>query len=63
MERMRSPAVPEDPPAVLHDSERWALLKICEGADFAEVANLKMDNVDLDVQTGGPLILEVAYYK
>jgi site-specific recombinase XerD len=70
MERMRSPKVPEDPPAVLSDAELRALLRACEGTDFAsrrdtailrtfidtgarlsEVANLRMDNVDLDDQT------------
>jgi site-specific recombinase XerD len=70
MERMRSPAVPEDPPAVLSDAELRALLKVCEGSDFAarrdmalfrtfidtgarlsEIANLRMENVDLDDQT------------
>src|SRR5829696_10563626 len=35
MERMRSPTVPEDPPAVLTDAELGALLKACEGSDFA----------------------------
>lgn len=34
MERMRSPSVPEDPPAVLSDTELRALLKVCEGQDF-----------------------------
>lgn len=33
MERMRSPAIPEDPPAVLSDTELRALLKACEGTD------------------------------
>lgn len=61
---------PEDPPTVLSDVELRALLKACEGSDFAarrdtailrvfidtgarlsEVANLKMDSVDLDDQT------------
>jgi site-specific recombinase XerC len=70
MERMRSPRVPEDPPSVLSDAELRALLKACEGSDFAarrdtailrvfidtgarlsEVANLRMDNVDLDAMT------------
>jgi integrase len=36
MERMRSPKVPEDPPAVLSDPDLWALLKACEGTSFAE---------------------------
>jgi site-specific recombinase XerC len=36
MERMRSPKVPEDPPAVLSDAELRALLKACEGSGFAE---------------------------
>jgi site-specific recombinase XerD len=36
MERMRSPKVPEDPPAVLSDAELRALLKACEGTGFAE---------------------------
>jgi site-specific recombinase XerD len=36
MERMRSPKVPEDPPAVLSDAELQALLKACEGTGFAE---------------------------
>jgi site-specific recombinase XerC len=35
MERMRSPRVPEDPPSVLSDAELRALLKVCEGSDFA----------------------------
>jgi site-specific recombinase XerD len=35
MERMRSPTIPEDPPAVLTDAELRALLKACEGSDFA----------------------------
>ena len=70
MERMRSPTVPEDPPAVLSDVELRALLKACESSDFAarrdmavlrtfidtgarlsEIANLRMENVDLDDQT------------
>jgi site-specific recombinase XerC len=70
IERMRSPSVPEGPPAVLSDAELRALLKVCEGSDsvgrrdtailrvfvdtgawLAEVANLKMNNVDLDDQT------------
>ena len=70
MERMRSPSIPEDPPAVLSDAELRALLKACEGPDFAarrdmaivrtfldtgarlsEIANLRMENVDLDDQT------------
>jgi site-specific recombinase XerD len=70
MARMRSPSVPEDPPAVLIDAELRALLKSCEGPDYiarrdtailrvfidtgarlSEVANLKMENVDLDDQT------------
>jgi site-specific recombinase XerD len=34
MERMRSPTVPEDPPAVLSDAELRALLKACEGQGF-----------------------------
>jgi integrase/recombinase XerC len=70
MKSMRAPSVPEDPPAVLSDTELRALLKVCEGQDFtsrrdtailrtfidtgarlAEVANLKLDNVDLDDQT------------
>jgi site-specific recombinase XerD len=70
MERMRSPFVPEAPPAVLTDAELKALLKTCEGPDFtsrrdiailrvfidtgarlSEVANVRMDNVDLDDQT------------
>jgi site-specific recombinase XerC len=33
MERMRSPRVPEDPPAVLSDGELRALLKACEGSE------------------------------
>ena len=33
MARMRSPSVPEDPPAVLTDAELRALLKACEGQD------------------------------
>jgi hypothetical protein len=33
MERMRSPAIPEDPPAVLSDTELRALLKAREGTD------------------------------
>jgi site-specific recombinase XerC len=70
MERMRSPRVPEDPPAVLSDGELRALLKACEGSEptarrdmailrvfidtgarLSEVANLRMENVDLDDQT------------
>jgi site-specific recombinase XerD len=70
MERMRSPSVPEAPPAVLTDAELKALLKTCEGPDFtsrrdtailrvfidtgarlSEIANLRMENVDLDDQT------------
>jgi site-specific recombinase XerD len=66
MERMRSPSVPEDPPAVLSDAELRALLKACEGdrrdtailrvfidtgARLSEVAQLKLDDVDLDDQT------------
>jgi site-specific recombinase XerC len=70
MERMRSPRVPEDPPAVLSDAELRALLKACEGSDFiarrdtaivrtfidtgarlAEVANLRLENIDLDDMT------------
>jgi integrase len=70
MGRMRSPSVPEDPPAVLSDAELRALLKACEGSDLAarrdmailrafiatgarlsEIANLRMENVDLDDQT------------
>jgi site-specific recombinase XerD len=70
MARMRSPSVPEDPPAVLTDAELRALLKACEGSDsiarrdtailrvfidtgarLSEVANLSMENVDLDDQT------------
>jgi site-specific recombinase XerD len=70
MERMRSPKVPEDPPAVLSDAELRSLLKACEGTGFAErrdtaivrtfidtgarlseVANLRLENVDLDDQT------------
>jgi site-specific recombinase XerD len=70
MERMRSPSVPEAPPAVLSESELRSLLKACEGSDFAarrdmailrtfvdtgarlsEIANLRMENVDLDDQT------------
>jgi site-specific recombinase XerD len=34
MGRMRLPTVPEDPPAVLSDTELRALLKACEGQDF-----------------------------
>lgn len=34
MERMKLPSVPEDPPAVLSDTELRALLKACEGQDF-----------------------------
>jgi site-specific recombinase XerD len=70
MARMRSPSVPEDPPAVLSDAELRALLKACEGSNsiarrdtailrvfidtgarLSEVANLMMENVDLDDQT------------
>jgi site-specific recombinase XerD len=36
MERMRSPRIPEDPPAVLSDAELRALLRACEGSAFAE---------------------------
>ena len=70
MARMRSPRVPEDPPAVLTDAELRALLRACEGSDFtarrdtaitrvfietgarlAEVANLRIADVDLDDMT------------
>jgi site-specific recombinase XerD len=70
MERMRSPSIPEAPPAVLSDAELRALLKATEGSDFAsrrdralllvfidcgarlsEVANLRVEDVDLDIQT------------
>ena len=34
MVRMRLPSVPENPPAVLTDTELRALLKACEGQDF-----------------------------
>jgi site-specific recombinase XerD len=70
MERMRSPKVPEDPPAVLSDAELRALLRACEGTGFAErrdtavlrvfidtgarlaeVANLRLQDVDLDDMT------------
>jgi site-specific recombinase XerD len=70
MARMRLPSVPEDPPAVLTDTELRALLKVCEGQDFvdrrdtaivrtfidtgarlAEMAGMKLDDVDLDNQT------------
>src|SRR6266508_5281633 len=66
MERMRSPRVPEDPPAVLSDAELRALLRACEGSEatarrdsailrvfidtgarLSEVANLRLENVDL----------------
>jgi site-specific recombinase XerD len=36
MARMRLPSVPEDPPAVLTDTELRALLKACEGQDFVD---------------------------
>lgn len=36
MERMRSPSVPEEPPAVLTDAQLRALLKTCEGTGFIE---------------------------
>ena len=36
MARMRSPSIPEDPPAVLSDAELRALLKACEGSDFVD---------------------------
>jgi site-specific recombinase XerC len=36
MQRMRSPSVPEDPPAVLSDADLRALLKACEGQDFVD---------------------------
>jgi site-specific recombinase XerD len=66
MERMRSPKVPEDPPAVLSDAELRALLRAAEGdrrdtailrvfidtgARLSEVANLRLKDVDLDDQT------------
>jgi integrase len=66
MERMRSPRVPEDPPAVLSDAELRALLRAAEGdrrdtailrvfidtgARLSEVANLRLKDVDLDDQT------------
>jgi site-specific recombinase XerC len=70
MERMRSPRVPEDPPAVLSEAELRALVKACEGPGFAErrdaaivrvfvdtgarlaeVAGLRMPDVDLDDMT------------
>jgi site-specific recombinase XerC len=70
MERMRSPSIPEAPPAVLSDAELRALLMATEGSDFAsrrdralllvfidcgarlsEVANLRVEDVDLDIQT------------
>jgi integrase/recombinase XerC len=69
MSRMRSPSVPEDPPAVLSDAELGSLLKACEGSDFvarrdtailrvfvdtgarlAEVADVKIADIDLDDQ-------------
>lgn len=70
MGRMRSPFIPEAPPAVLSDAELRALLRATEGSDFAsrrdraillvfidcgarlsEVANLRVEDVDLDLQT------------
>ena len=69
MERMRPPIVPEEPPAVLRETELKAIFDACSGPSFedrrdtaivrllldtgmrrAELAGLKVDDVDLDQQ-------------
>jgi site-specific recombinase XerD len=69
MERMRPPIVPEEPPAVLRETELRAIFEACSGSSFddrrdtaivrllldtgmrrAELAGLKVDDVDLDQQ-------------
>jgi hypothetical protein len=70
MARMRPPKVPEDPPAVLSDTELRGLLRAAEGdrrdtallrvfidtgARLSEVAGLRLADVDLDDGTLGVL--------
>jgi site-specific recombinase XerD len=57
MERMRSPRVPEDPPAVLSDAELRALLKACEGTDFTARRDMAILRVFIDT---GARLSEVA---
>lgn len=55
MERMHSPKVPEDPPAVLSDAELRALLKACEeGSGFAERRDTAILRTSID--TGAPAV-------
>ena len=57
MARMRSPSVPEDPPAVLTDAELRALLKACEGKEFASRRDTAILRVFIDT---GARLTEVA---
>ncbi len=57
MERMRSPRVPDDPPAVLSDAELRALLKACEGSDFVARRDTAIIRVFIDT---GARLSEVA---
>lgn len=60
MERMRSPTVPEDPPAVLTDTELRALLKTCEGQDVVARRDTAILRVFIDT---GARLSEVADLK
>jgi site-specific recombinase XerD len=48
MERMRSPSVPEAPPAVLTGAELKALLKTCQGLDFTSRRDVAILRVFID---------------
>ena len=48
MARMKPPAVPESPPAVLGDDDLRALLKVCEGRGFAERRDMAIVRLLLD---------------
>ncbi len=70
MEKMRPPAIPEEPPPIISEDDLRKLLRTCEGKDFysrrdmailrllidtgmrrAEIANLKVEDIDWDNNT------------
>lgn len=70
MERMKAPAISDEPPTVLTDEQLKKLLQTCEGRDFyarrdmailrllidtgmrrAEIAGLRVQDIDWDMQT------------
>ena len=57
MERMKAPTIPDEPPPVLTDAELRALLKACEGKDFASRRDLAITCLFADT---GARLSEVA---